>query len=55
MSAFFPALTSMAESRGYGTGDKHSILGYRNRMNLRATYFFWYFSNGSRWQPEGRV
>jgi len=25
-------------------------------MNLvRATYSFWYFSYGSRWQPEGRV
>jgi len=25
-------------------------------MNLvRATFFYWYFSNGSRWQPEGRV
>jgi hypothetical protein len=25
-------------------------------MNLvRATFSYWYFSNGSRWQPEGRV
>jgi hypothetical protein len=22
---------------------------------VRATFSYWYFSNGSRWQPEGRV
>jgi hypothetical protein len=37
--------------------DKRRGLGYTfcimNRT--RATFFYWYFSNGSRWQPEGRV
>jgi hypothetical protein len=31
-------------------------LGYNPAMNLlRATYSFWYFTTGSRWQPMGRV
>ena len=45
----------IAESRHFPS-DKSALHRYRSGMTLvRATYFFWYFSNGSRWQPEGRV
>jgi hypothetical protein len=36
--------------------DKFVFPRYKIDMTqLRAAYSFWYFSYGSRWQPEGRV
>jgi hypothetical protein len=36
--------------------DKLDFPRYKIAMTqLRATYSYWYFSYGSRWQPEGRV